>query len=1096
MPKVIQTDRSLFFVSIFFSLYMFSSSAWSVSVTTSQIDDAGGLRAAITSVNGVGGTITFNSGYTLTNSTSSFNQNLLPIDIGSLNSLTINDTTQSVTFNGTNFTTNVGTPPFRGFFINSGSVTINNIAFSNLQAKGGTGGIGAGAGGGGLGSGGSLFVRSGATLTLQDCTFTNNSAVGGTGGNGPTSAGAGGGGGGGMGGIGGDSPTISSIFQPNGGGGGGLFGNGGTGTFYGGTGGGGLLGNGGSCTATFADSAGGGGGGGGTNTGSPGNGTDGTPTLAGTGGSAGGGNGGAINGGIGQAGTAVGGGGGGGGGGDIVNGGVGGAGNDFGGGGSGGFAGAGILVSGASGIGGYGGGGGGGTEQSTGSVTAGANGGFGGGGGGAGVSNTAIGTGGTGGYGAGGGGGFGTGAGGSGNIGGNGGHGLGGAGGGGGGGGAGLGGAIFLDQTATLNLQDGVQFAITGGSANSVQAGAGGIGNHTGGGNNDGGNGQAIASQIFMGTNSIINCQNSGPLTLGGIDFFSSGGTLSANGTGTVNLITSVRVNNLNVLAGRVNCNGTTDVTVASVSISNGAILGGTGILRPNGVNNSGTISPGTSIGTLTINTIGGIGTVSYLSGSTHQVEVSPSAASKLIVSGAVNIAGGTTLEILVDPGSYAIGTLYTIIDTTNGVTGQFTGVTNSNPSVMFQVLYTPSPITMVQLLVLGGSFISREPTTGNAGKTAAAFDTLSPSNPDVASLIAFFNSASAAQLQCDFDNMHPALYNAIPIAQEATTTAVRSTLTDRLQEIHGAHCPQLKCVDCGEVLHEKTYNLWLTPLGNFTKQKNRSQHGICDVTKVGFNSNTWGGTLACDVQPLEYLVVGGAISYAHTDLDWKRSIAKSQTNSVFGSLFASLFNRFVYLDMAVMGAYDHFDAQRKITLTNMFTTMHRTAKHKADAGEYDLYAGVGYTWNKNNWQLNPFVNMDYQHLHQGNYKESGAQSIDLKVQKKNGDLLRTEAGANFSICQKRTDKASFSFIEQVKLSYVHEARFDGKKTTSEFVGPPDSASFVVKGFWPDRNLISPGASFRVVFPSNHLSLDLSYNGEFGDKWYNQTGSLEMLYAF
>jgi hypothetical protein len=72
------------------------------------------------------------------------------------------------------------------FFVNSGTVTIKNLAVNNANAiggTGGTGGTGGGGGGGGLGAGGALFVGSSANVTIQNVTFDQNKATGGTGGN-------------------------------------------------------------------------------------------------------------------------------------------------------------------------------------------------------------------------------------------------------------------------------------------------------------------------------------------------------------------------------------------------------------------------------------------------------------------------------------------------------------------------------------------------------------------------------------------------------------------------------------------------------------------------------------------------------------------------------------------------------------------------------------------------------------------------------------------------------------------------------------------------------------------------------------------------
>lgn len=1080
-------------------------------VTSSDIDNANGLRAAINQANVTSGsnTISFASSYSLTSS-SMTPQNLPPIFLptGGENSLTINASSPfTITMSSADLVNVPPMPPFRGLFVYSSDVTINGFSFESLTAKGGnagnaTLGNGSAGGGGGLGAGGALVLANGSTVTLQNCAFSNNAAIGGNGGRSQNLGGSpGGGGGGGMGGNGG-GPGIQSGA---GGGGGGLFGIGGNGGLGGG-GGGGLLGSGGNGNVEVTQGGGGGGGGSGTVSAS-GNGQGGGDPAGGNGGNnqdgingggpnnpgidPGGGGGGGFGNSSGSAnpggaGATGGGGGGGGGTGTSNNGGAGGSGGIFGGAGSQGE----NHQSGNSpGTGGYGGGGGGGPSANN---SLGGNGGFGGGGGGAGRGN--IGNGGNGGFGAGGGGGLrgpgGTGTGGtSAGFGGTGGTGTGVPGGGGGGGGAALGGTIFMDQATNLIFQNGNTF--TGQS--SITAGTGGLGS-TGTGT-AGGNGQALGSLIFMRGNSIINCLNSDTLSMGGIDNDTTGGTtISMNGSGIVNLTDTVNIDILNPNSGRINCNGVVSVITNLVTVASSAILGGNGTLSSQ-VAVNGTLSPGTSIGTLTVNSS------TFNAGSIFNVEVSPSAASLLIASaspgpGTVTIgASDTTLNIVVDSslGNYNLGTVYTIIEAQNGISGQFTTVQTSDPAFAFQTQYS---FNFLQIFLSSAPFAQRSPLTGNAGRVAAAFMTLSSSNPDVASLNAFLNQATSAQLECDFDNMQPALFNAIPIVQEATTTSVRKTLSDRMQEVHAARCPQVKCAECGVDYNDRPYKIWLTPLGNFTKQRSRSQNGICDNTKIGFNSNTWGSTLGFDAKPSDHLILGGAISYAHTNLNWRRSFAHSRTNSVFGSVFGSLFNRYCYMDLAIMGAYDHFDAQRKITLTNMFTTMRRNAKHKEDGGEFDIYAGLGYTFNKNNWQLNPFVDLDYQYLHQGNYKESGAKSIDLNVRKRNSNLLRTEAGVSVSVCQKKIESANLAFVEQIKLSYIHEERYDGKKTKAKFIGPPDSSSFFVKGFWPDRDLISPGASIQMLFPTNNFSLNLRYNGEFGKKWQNQTGSLEMLYAF
>jgi uncharacterized protein with beta-barrel porin domain len=403
-------------------------------VTTTNDSGAGSLREAIIEANATpGSTIAFASG--LGGATIALAGDLPAI-------------TSSVTINGGGIRLD-GNGTYRGLFVYSGTVQINDLTVRNAVARGGNGGSGSdGGGGAGAGLGGALFVAQGASVTVSNVSLQGNAAMGGNGGN----YGAGG---------------------TGGGGGGGLGGNGGNGTNAGGGGGGGVGGNGGA----------------GGSAGSPGIIAGASPGGTGTGGAAGGAG---AGGGSGGNWTAtlnqVGNGGGGGVGGASPPDSYGPAGNGgFGGGGGGSF----------NSIGGNGGfGGGGGSGRCCGAA---GNGGFGGGGGGASGNVPGAGGGGLGGFGAGsggddthGGGGGGLGAGGAifvmdggslaiaGNLAVNGSTVGGGTGGNGAGNGSAYGTGLFLQGNGTLTFQPGAGLSQTVSDAIADQTGSGGTGANAG----------------------------------------------------------------------------------------------------------------------------------------------------------------------------------------------------------------------------------------------------------------------------------------------------------------------------------------------------------------------------------------------------------------------------------------------------------------------------------------------------------------------------------------------------------------------------------------------------------------------------------------
>lgn len=429
-----------------------------------------------------------------------------------------------------------GDHAFRVFFVQGGTVTIENLTIKNGLAQGGAGGTG---GGGGMGAGGAIYVNAGAAVTVSNVDLAGNAAIGGAGGTG--SSAVNGGGGGGLGGGGGQ--PASDPRTAGFGGGGGYTGGGGGGGANGpspGAGGAGVV-------PSDIGSAGQlgniGGDGGGLNGGTGGPGGD----IPGGGGGGGGlatgagGDGGAGFVGDGAAGTA------GGGGGSAV--GAGGDGGAFGGGGGG-------LANG--GKGGFGGGGGGAGNSTFGppTVSTGGAGGFGGGGGGALAASGSTATGGIGGSGGG--------SGGSGDV----------TAGGSGGGGAAFGGAIFVASGGSLTIGRG------GVSASNVTAGTGGTGSATA---VAGTNGAAAGQDLFLATGSTVSFSPgtgntftvSGTIADDSRNSLPSGNSYTpGNGAGAAITVASGTVE----LDGADTYAGGTSLTGGAIRIGNDAALGSGGL--------------------------------------------------------------------------------------------------------------------------------------------------------------------------------------------------------------------------------------------------------------------------------------------------------------------------------------------------------------------------------------------------------------------------------------------------------------------------------------------------------------------------------------
>lgn len=743
--------KYIYVLFLLFSSSVHASTTLHVSVSTDNdpgnIGEAGDLRFCLNTMNqqlnsGPGDyAIVFDMPMTIQLN------GILPIINNSSNSVNITignaGSTPTVTIDGQ------GTYP--GFFTPMGNVTIQNITFQNLVARGGQGGSGISGGGGGMGAGGAIYAPqnflngSNPAITLMNVSINSCSAVGGNGGSyfsvdSPTGN-EGGGGGGGFSGNGGSVTTVGST---GGAGGGGFGGNGGDATLSkndnevegGGGGGGGGIGS----RATIGTPNNLGNGGSDVEIGTNGNGYGlGVTAGSGAGGHAGGDRAGGGGGGGGIGATPAGGGGGGAQGsdgqhpqGEIPPGGEsspsGGVAGDGGGGGGGGVVSAAARndIDGQAGGAGYGGGGGGGAglgSSDTGYTVQGGWGGIGGGGGGGGTTfssdfpahggDSLAG-------GGGGGGGPTSGSGGSdtgqlgGGAGGNGAADFGPSfGGGGGGGGSALGGAIFVDSGLTFTIQalSGIPTVFTM-TNNTVEQGTGGSGGTDAG---DGFDGTALGNNIFLRSASnltLIANDADDLLTLGEqvsfVDDTSLGGgpttvSVTGNGTiiynGTTDYAGVITINNAHFKV-----NGTIQNAQIKVCRNIGfseqrGKLSGSGSLTGDVSVNSGIISPDTGE-TLTLGSLdlASAQPAFNMLGSLTHIELDANGTSLVAVNSTADLAG--ILEIDVDPNT--VPGSYTIL-TSAGITGTFDSIrfTGSTPNYSLSYLPDGAP-TYVRFDFLG----------------------------------------------------------------------------------------------------------------------------------------------------------------------------------------------------------------------------------------------------------------------------------------------------------------------------------------------------------------------------------------------------------
>ncbi len=936
----------------------------------------------------------------------------------------------------------------RGFFLLGGSVKINNLAFENMTAKGGSGGTGGGGGGAGLG--GAIFIAEGTTATFTNCSFSKSSAIGGFGGGSGLSGGGGGGGFHGTGGGGGAPYTGSDLSPPliaaGGGGGGGFGGDGGSGGVASSQGGGG--GGGGASTAgdSAADQSGGNGG---NNFGSP------SPAPPPVVGPTGGGAGAAVGGPGSDGSSSLGGGGGGGAGtpvaGDGSNGGNGSAGTGFGGGGGGGGSASASsgTVSGNGGNGttfGGGGGGGGYLGQSCPDLStsgAGGNGAFGGGGGGGsrGGANTDCSSFGTpGGFGGNGGFGGGAGSGGidSGQSSNNGSPGFGG----GpvtppgiGGGGAGFGGAIFVQKGGAAIFKGSASF--TGNSA------AGGSSTALGKG-----------KDIFMMSSAAVTFDISSDVTVPNPiegDNGAGGGDTATGGltkTGTAKL----SLNGANTYTGPTTVStGTLDVQgslTSKVDVAAGATASGNFKTTGN-ITNAGTVRPGVAAN----ETIQTTGTYTQSGGATFHADVTPqeSLHDPHLVAASAALDGRLLLGF--GSGNYIQGTVYKLVDapitgafTTCVETGIFAGV------VPFELGPGSLIMTLTGSILFDHHDIHSGPSMEVHNAILAA--SIDPTS-DFAMIVRTLGLLDDAAVNDALTRLAPLQYGSLEWINARNNSYVASILAQHTFELC---CSPRDCCGC-----DCNKSVWITGFGSFMDNHKK----LDNLEKFDATS---GGVLAgIDFCCSPCFFFGGSLGYTHTDLDWNTTGGGGKINSYYGVLYGSSICGCFTTDFALIGGGSDHDLKRKIEFLNI----DRSAKSDLWGYFFTAHLGGQYEWECGCSTFEPFALVDYHYFHRDGFKEKGADSVNLDVKSKDQHMLRGEAGLRgyYTI-----SCSCFCYAPYLGASWVGEFPLHDSKQKATFIN--QSPVIDVKAYDSAVHLGSPEAGVKVTY-DNGFSFLVGYKGLF-----------------
>jgi autotransporter-associated beta strand protein len=398
----------------------------------------------------------------------------------------------------------------------------------------------------------------------------------------------------------------------------------------------------------------------------------------------------------------------------------------------------------------------------------------------------------------------------------------------------------------------------------------------------------------------------------------------------------------------------------AGARLSGGGTLGDLDLL--------GTLAPGASIGTLTVN-----GNAVFRAGSTYEVEIAAAGgADGLTVAGTATIEGGTVRVITLGPETqYVDGASYTFLTAAGGLTGQFTGLSESSAFLDFALSYGANSATVTVDVVrmfpdVAQTFNQRQSSTALAALSqGAGSDGLAVYNQ----LLMLDEGPARSAFDAASGEIYPVL-----LAATLRHGAGRvERLLGRSRESGG-----------------EGWGLWGTANGH----DGRTQ---ADGNGARYTQSGIGGELGIDYRgPGNGWAIGFGGGYDDRNVDLRDRASHADVTGWHAGGFARFGTGGAGLTASISGAYARGEAE--VTRGIAFGSLARVASAPVDVDAWALAGELRYGFRVGGgWSLGPALHVDHARAELGRFAEAGGASLALSGDTGNDDARTRYGGGVFA---------------------------------------------------------------------------------------------------
>jgi outer membrane autotransporter protein len=497
-----------------------------------------------------------------------------------------------------------------------------------------------------------------------------------------------------------------------------------------------------------------------------------------------------------------------------------------------------------------------------------------------------------------------------------------------------------------------------------------------------------------------------------------------------------------------------------------------------------GTIAPGNnSIGTLHVN-----GAYVQNVGSTYQVLVDPNsnASSMIAVTGAAALANGAVLNVTKSmPGNYQVGTLYTVLSATNGVSGAYTLTGDTATVSTYLNLTDIYDANHAYLTVKQTRDIGAPATTPNQGSTAGGVGSLPNGAPVLTDVL---NSPTDAAARTAFDQLSGEIHGSANTAAIEDSHFVRDAAIDRIREAFcavGAAAmdgkfvvtqtgfpqapPAQKPGASGCAAGADRFTMWGQVFGSWG-------HANGNGNAASLDHDTGGFFTGIDAPIFDGWRAGILTGYGRSDFNVSGRASSGSSDDYYAGLYGG--SQWGALGLRTGLTYTTQDIHTGRSA--FFPGVAGSLSAGYNAGTVQIFGDLGYKVDVGSIAFEPFANVAYVNLHTNSFIEQGGAAA-LTSHGGDTDTSFTTLGLRGS-----TGFVLFGTMSATARGSLGWRHAYGDITPISTVSLEGGNAFSIAGvpIAVDEAVVEAGFDLQV---NVRTTIGLSYGGQFGNATTDQS---------